>query len=214
MGLRRKATKTAARPRGPAPGWTPFARVTALRAPGAASTPVPPGVAVFRNSRYLITVRGLAPAAPFGRGVHLSIKRHDRGPVHDWRDLQRIKNEILGPDVEAVELYPAEVRKVDGANQYHLWAFPGYRFPFGQQFREVCTPEENAADPDPAVRGAVQRPFAPDDPWNASTGPVSARHGRDEGPAGVTEPNTARNPTPAEAGGQPSGHHAFPETTS
>lgn len=212
MGSRRKATRTAA-PQRPATKWTSFTRVTTLRAPGAAPAPVPCGVAVFRNARYLVTVRGLAPAAPFGRGVHLSIKRHDRRPVHDWRHLQRIKNEILGPEVEAVELYPAEARKVDGANQYHLWAFPGYRFPFGQQFREVCTPEENAADPDPAVRGAVQRPFAPDDPWNASTGPVSARRGRD-GPAGVTEPNTAPNPAPAGAGDQTSGYHSFPETTS
>jgi hypothetical protein len=37
--------------------------------------------------------------------------------VHDWRDLQRIKNQLVGPECEAVELYPAESRKVDTANQ-------------------------------------------------------------------------------------------------
>ena len=65
--------------------------------------------------------------------AHLSIKRHDRAPIHDWRDLQRIKSELLGPECEAVELYPAESRVVDSANQYHLWGFtdPGNRMPFG-----------------------------------------------------------------------------------
>lgn len=54
---------------------------------------------------------------------HLSIKRRDKSPIHDWRDLQQIKNILCGPDVEAIELYPAEDRLVDSANQYHLWAF-------------------------------------------------------------------------------------------
>jgi len=66
-------------------------------------------------------------------GVHLSIKRIDRAPLHDWRELQQIKNELVGPEYEAVELYPAESRVVDTANQYHLWVIikPGIRFPFG-----------------------------------------------------------------------------------
>jgi len=54
---------------------------------------------------------------------HLSIKRRDKEPIHDWRDLQEIKNQLCGPEVEAMELYPAEDRKVDSANQFHLWAF-------------------------------------------------------------------------------------------
>ena len=54
---------------------------------------------------------------------HLSIKRHDREPMQDWRVLQAIKNAIVGEDVEAVELYPAESRVVDTSNQYHLYAF-------------------------------------------------------------------------------------------
>lgn len=69
-----------------------------------------------------------------GEGIvvwHLSFKRHDRRAVHDWRKVQEIKTAICGPDVEAVELYPAEARVVDTANQYHLWAFPGQKLPFG-----------------------------------------------------------------------------------
>lgn len=80
------------------------------------------------NDSYQVSVRDLGEG-----GWHLSIKRIDQEPVHDWRDLQRIKNEILGPECEAVELYPAEDRKVDAANQYHLWGSgdPEFRFGFG-----------------------------------------------------------------------------------
>ena len=81
------------------------------------------------NSRYQVEVDRLS-APPM---VHLSIKRRDQQPVHDWRDLQRIKNELVGPEFEGIELYPAESRVVDTANQYHLWvvAEPGYRFEIG-----------------------------------------------------------------------------------
>lgn len=56
-----------------------------------------------------------------GAVIHLSIRRLDRAPCRDWRDFQRIKNELVGPEHEGVELYPAESRLVDTANQFHLW---------------------------------------------------------------------------------------------
>lgn len=84
--------------------------------------------------------------------THLSIKRIDRAPIHDWRDLQAIKNEICGPEREAVEIYPAESRKVDTANQYHLWVLPaGESLPFGFSIRAVT---------DSPGFNAVQRPGA------------------------------------------------------
>ncbi len=65
--------------------------------------------------------------------IWLSIKRHDKAAIHDWRHFQRIKNELVGPENEAVEIYPAESRLIDTANQYHLWVFkdPTYRLPLG-----------------------------------------------------------------------------------
>jgi hypothetical protein len=91
--------------------------------------------------------------------VHLSIRRNDRKIMRDWRDLQRIKNELVGPTCEGVEVFPSEDRKVDTTNQYHLWvcADPEYRLPFGFAERLVLTPEE-VAEREP---GAVQRPFSP-----------------------------------------------------
>jgi len=88
--------------------------------------------------------------------IHLSIKRIDKEPIHDWRDLQEIKNLLVGKENEAVELYPAESRRVDMANQYHLWCFadPETQVPFGFNDGRVVV------DHDPSDKsGAKQRPI-------------------------------------------------------
>src|SRR5438105_15184081 len=60
----------------------------------------------------------------------IQIRRKDFGPLVDWRDKQAIKNQIAGPESEAIELYPAESRVVDKQNWAHLWLQPGgARFP-------------------------------------------------------------------------------------
>jgi|TARA_R100000234_G_scaffold47440_1_gene28363 hypothetical protein len=74
--------------------------------------------------------------------VWLSIKRHDREPIFDWRAMQNIKNDIVGENHEAVSLFPSEERLMDEANQYHLFclADTGY-FPFGFKKRVVLSPK-------------------------------------------------------------------------
>lgn len=72
--------------------------------------------------------------------VHLNIRRRDGAPViRDWRHFQLIKNQLIGEECEAVELYPAESRKVDTSNKYHLYGVtdPAFRFPFGWEERDV-----------------------------------------------------------------------------
>ncbi len=98
------------------------------------------------NNKYQVSVRR------FTGLIHLSIKRIDKEPIHDWRDLQKIKNELVGQEHEAVELYPAESRLVDSANQFHLWCLPesGMRFPFGFNERFVT---------DKPFSRSKQRPF-------------------------------------------------------
>ena len=68
-----------------------------------------------------------------GDTIHLSIKRRDIQPIHDWRDMQEIKNLLVGEENEGMEIYPAESRRVDSANQYHIWCAkdPKYRIPIG-----------------------------------------------------------------------------------
>lgn len=111
---------------------------------------------IYRNDTYQVIVRDDEPESNVGQWpkmIHLSIKRLDREPIHDWRDLQQIKNELVGAEHEAVELYPAESRLTDSANQYHLWVLADkeVRFPFGFQDRLVG---------DVTFGKAKQRPFA------------------------------------------------------
>lgn len=109
---------------------------------------------VFLNDTYQVNVQPAPrPEHPF---IHLSIKRRDRAPIHDWRDLQAIKNMIVGPEFEAIELYPAESRLVDTANQYHLWVLAtGGRYPVGFAEGRVT---RNGAEPKHPDDKSVQRP--------------------------------------------------------
>jgi hypothetical protein len=110
---------------------------------------------VWLNSRYQVNVRRQKPKQPgLPDLVHLSIKRRDKLALgrERFRDLQRIKNELVGPECEAVEVYPAESRLVDTSNQYHLWVFddPTFRYPFGFDSRLVT---------DDSLIGSIQQPF-------------------------------------------------------
>lgn len=108
---------------------------------------------IVMNSLYQVNIRKLPPPVEGWPDIlHLSIKRRDKAVIHDWRDLQRIKNEVVGPECEAIELYPAESRLVDSANQYHLWVFhnPQFRFPVGWHERLVRNNSPH---------GGKQRPF-------------------------------------------------------
>lgn len=106
------------------PPWTPFERAESDL------SPLERGDEIWINSRYIVYSRRIPSEDATTYLVHLSIKRIDRTVIHDWRDLQRIKNELAGLEWEGIELYPAESRLVDTANQYHLWCFP-FQMPFG-----------------------------------------------------------------------------------
>lgn len=94
-------------------------------------------VRVFENNLYRVEI--YATAASGDSFLHLGIARLDGGTCKEWRHLQRIKNEIVGPEFEAMEIFPAESRLVDTGNQYHLWVHkdPGFRFPVGWTTRVV-----------------------------------------------------------------------------
>jgi hypothetical protein len=110
---------------------------------------------IWVNDLYQVNIHRNTPNHSFGAEAeidHLSIKRRDKQPIHDWRDLQEIKNLLMGPEREAVEVYPRESRRVDTANQYHLWVIPaGEMVGVGWHVRLVSGAE------DAAKIGAVQR---------------------------------------------------------
>ena len=50
-------------------------------------------------------------------------KRSGRDGI-TWDVLQAIKNEVLGPDAVAVEVFPADANLVYHVNARHLWEVP------------------------------------------------------------------------------------------
>ena len=75
-----------------------------------------------------------------GRCTWLSIKRRDKKPVNSWQDFQTIKNVLVSEGCDAMQIYPAEKRLVNTANQYHLICLPeDTALPFGWEGRLVVT---------------------------------------------------------------------------
>jgi hypothetical protein len=92
----------------------------------------------YENDTYFVQVFSRTPF------YQINIRRKDGQACKSWWDFQQIKNEVLGPGYEAVELYPADDRLIDTSNEYHLWAFAksDYRFPFGFNRRVVLSEQE------------------------------------------------------------------------
>lgn len=81
------------------------------------------------NNHHSVQVSDVETA--WGTVRHLWIRRHDAKPINEWSTLQRIKNELAGPERTAVEVFPAVSQLVDSANMYHLWVLPeGMQLPF------------------------------------------------------------------------------------
>jgi hypothetical protein len=108
-------------------------------------------VELWANDLYQVEVERNAAEA----SARINIRRRDGFVGRDWRHFQQIKNEVVGAECEAVELYPAETRLVDTSNKFTLFACldPTFRFPFGWTKRDVRAPEVND------VAGMRQRPL-------------------------------------------------------
>jgi hypothetical protein len=127
------------------PEWTPFQEVGVIVPPGGRR----PDGTTYANSRYMVEVNRIERVNQ-PTLIWLSIKDLWRSARHDWRDFQRIKNELIGSEEEAIEIYPAESRLQDTANQFHLWCVEGLQVSLGYIERDVS---------DISVGGSVQRPF-------------------------------------------------------
>ena len=106
------------------------------------------GVEVWINDLYVVH-----KATQADGWTELSVRRQDRGHVVDWRHKQAIKNQLVGPECEGLELYPAESRLYDTANQFYIWVRtePGDRIPVGMDSGRHVSEEE--------IGGTGQRPF-------------------------------------------------------
>ena len=72
----------------------------------------------------MFQVQVLETEAPWGWCRHLTVQRTDGKDGITWDQLQRIKNEYLGPHAAAVEFYPPDTRVVNELNMRHLWEVP------------------------------------------------------------------------------------------
>jgi hypothetical protein len=70
---------------------------------------------IYENNLYHVEI---TYSLPF---IHINIHRHDGKPCTEPGHFQVIKDELVGVEYEAVELFPAESRLVDTSNEYHLW---------------------------------------------------------------------------------------------
>ena len=123
------------------PEWSPFVE---LFGPGSAFCRGLGCDFAYSNSRYQVVVKFERTGLGWPPVMHLSIKAHDKRCVHDWRDMQRIKNELAGTSAEGMELFPAESRLMDEANQFHIYCVHPMMgvLPFGQRERTRFTQEE------------------------------------------------------------------------
>ena len=74
---------------------------------------------IHKFNRYTVTEKEIG-----GGWIWLSIKYTAKKATPSWRELQTIKNNIVGENRQAIEIYPAEDQIIDTQNNYHLWVTP------------------------------------------------------------------------------------------
>lgn len=122
-----------------------------------------PGMPPFyewENDLYFGSLRRYDTGAPLGWGgayACIGIYARANDARHDWREYQQIKNDLVGPEWEAVELYPAESRLVDPSNAFYLWCFPP------GVLKDLGLPIPGRRVVGPQDKGPPQRPFPEED---------------------------------------------------
>lgn len=78
----------------------------------------------FRNNRYTVMIDDNHNSS-HGKCIRVMVQNHFDTPIlGHWKELQKIKNEIFGPETVAVEYFPAESKLVDDHNIYWLFIYP------------------------------------------------------------------------------------------
>lgn len=123
-------------------------------------------VDIYSNGLYTATLRRYPDGWPFGGGewAQIGIFCDDGEPRHDWRDMQRIKNDLVGEEWEAIELFPAESRLLDPSNYYTLYCAPKIAIGIHEP-RRIILPKDAVApqrgwEPGHEPKGAVRMDFA------------------------------------------------------
>ena len=78
-------------------------------------------VDVYESVEHGIIVEKYTLGGSAGFDYRLSIKKHNKSEIRNWRLIQDIKNNLVGKDRVGIELYPKEKDVTDTANIYHIW---------------------------------------------------------------------------------------------
>jgi hypothetical protein len=103
--------------------WTEFEQVYPM---GYDDKPIElaEGESWWRNSFYLVFRKELQPEEGIEGPVRLSIRRNDGKAIREWKHLQRVKNEVVGAEREAVEIFPPQTMVVSMNHEHHLFVTP------------------------------------------------------------------------------------------
>ena len=63
------------------------------------------------------------------KGKHMRIKRLDDLPISSFTDMQNLKNQFFGEEVEAIQVFPKVSNYVDLRNTYHIFTWDGIKTP-------------------------------------------------------------------------------------
>lgn len=75
---------------------------------------------VYQNHKYIVQVfhNDMSKGKPM---IKVMVRRSDGQAICNWQDLFRIKNEIFGEEIEAIQYLPKKSELTDVANLY--WFF-------------------------------------------------------------------------------------------
>ena len=78
----------------------------------------------YRNTRYTVMVYDNVPTS-HGFAIRIMVQKHDDTPIpKHWAEMQKIKNEIFGEEITAVEYYPSKSNLIDEHNIYWMFIYP------------------------------------------------------------------------------------------
>lgn len=83
---------------------------------------------VWQTDRYTI-MEDCPVVKDVGPVRHLRIVRHDGGRIDSFADLQRIKDDLWGKKIVAIQVFPASEDLIDVSNTLHLWASMKFNAP-------------------------------------------------------------------------------------
>ena len=77
----------------------------------------------FRSHKYIVMINDNVQTT-HGIAIRAMVQKHDDTPIlNHWSEMQRIKNEVFGKEVTAIEYYPAESNLLNDHNIYWMWIF-------------------------------------------------------------------------------------------